>query len=254
MQQVSRLQRWVGVLALGGMLAACASEDPAEEATAVHKAENQSEEAVAAYADGEGSSIVPGSLAAYDVTGLHVVTPVPAAELEPGPEAPGELRNLLNVGYVLIGLRGSVADGALTRLQLKGIAIREDGSWDAVGATYGEFARQEGDDGESSFQASLESAKPFVVVGVGMQISEESLSALQLVKREYSPEERKLTGDELVETLPYEEEDIELSFATSDITTDPDVLDNLYIVGLGSTKSGNEAAKLRVWTASLQFE
>jgi hypothetical protein len=224
----------------------------------------------AAYAKPQTPTIKPGSLRAFDVATSGEVAEVSLADAAPvapanqasnwdwgdeGVHAPSnsgsavEVEDLMSPGYVMMGIGARVGGHAVTRMRLRQIGIRNDWSWDPVGSVWRNWARHPEDDGANQAELELAIQKPYVAVGLGFGITDQNVKAIRIRKREYSPSQHKLIGQELedaVGTGPGE-----LYWDTSYITQPASQKEKMVIVGVGLRESGDDLTTLRVWAAYL---
>lgn len=220
------------------------------------------------YAAPETPVIKPGSLVAYDVDTRGNVRKVSDNELalpeksaqnwdwgDEGVHSPSgsgtgvEVEDVLSPGYVLMGLGTRVDGGAVTRLRLRQIGIRNDWSWDPVGAVWADWVRHPTDDGQNTAELELAISKPYIAIGLGMGISDQNTRMLTIKKREYSPSQRKLIGSEITDQVG--SGGAELFWDTSFITHPPGMKEKMVVVGVGLRENADNVATLRVWSAYL---
>jgi hypothetical protein len=223
-----------------------------------------------AYASPESPVIKPGSLRAFDVTKDGALTEVDLSQLAPiapprqannwdwgdegvySPSNSGsatEVEAVLSPGYVMTGIGARVGGGAVTRLRLRQIGIRENGTWDAVGAIWRDWVRHPSDDGGNLPELELAVPKPFVAVGIGFGITNQNVAAISIKKREYSPAQRKLIGSETMDSQGVGRG--ELYWDTSFVTQTPADKEKMVVVGVGLRENNDNLSTLRVWSAYL---
>ncbi len=233
--------------------------------SAASEAPSQSNEPAAEYKVPNTPVIRPNSLVGFEVSSNGQVKPIPESQFpgkrtenwDWGDEAAHyassgtgiEVEDILSPGYVLTGIGGRVAGGAVTRIRLKQIGIRNDWSWDPVGAHWVAWVRHSTDDGQNTAELSLEVAKPYVVVGIGMGISDQNLKTIRLTKREYSPSQRKLIGAEFEDQIGPGAG--ELYWNTSYITHPAGMKEKMVVVGVGLRENNDNLATLKVYAAYL---
>lgn len=211
--------------------------------------------------------IKAGSLVAYDVNTAGEMRRVPTEELpltsrstqnwDWGDEAPYypssgtgiEVEDILSPGYVMMGIGARADAGAVTRLRLRQIAIRNDWTWDPAGAAWAAWARHPSDDGQNTAELELAISKPYVAVGLGMGLTNQNIKTIRIAKREYSPSQHKLIGGEYEDQIGPGAG--ELYWNTSYITHPAGMKEKMVIVGVGLRENNDNIETLRVWAAYL---
>jgi hypothetical protein len=222
-----------------------------------------------AYASPATPTIAPGTLRGFDIspTGEVSEVPVNAAAAAPpantanwdwgdeGAHTPSgsgwfiEVEDLLSPGYVMMGVGARVALGAVTRMRLRQIRILDDWSWDPAGPALRNWVRHSADDGGNLAELEIAIQEPYVAVGIGFGITDQNVSSITMRKRQYSPTQHQLVGEELVDSVGTGAS--ELYWDTSFITQPVSQKEKMVLVGLGLREIGDNLTTLRVWAAYL---
>lgn len=134
-------------------------------------------------------------------------------------------------------------------MRLRAISIRDDWSWDPVGATWQDWVRLPSDDGSNQPELEMAIEKPFIAVGLGMGITNHNLAVIRIRKREYSPSQHKLIGTEYEDAVGAGLG--ELYWDTGFITQTASQKAKMVIVGVGVREFNDNLTTLRIWTAYL---